>query len=284
MAIKRAVILAGGKGERLRPLTNDKPKTMVEIDGSPLMAYQLHWLQSCGVEEVVVACGYQHEVIQNYFGDGSKWQLKINYAIEKEPLGRGGALKNALAHFIGNPNPNKQKFQHELLAKIENELLSADRMPKNQIGQFLQAMKNSIAEPIIAMNGDMVTKLPLHELERFFFEHPALATLVTVPLKSPYGILDLKEGNVITGFREKPELPYWINAGIYILHPDIYDLLPDKGDHEELTFPDLAKGNLLRAFQSRHFWKTVDTVKDLSELSAELSSFPAEEKPLAVRH
>jgi len=68
-----AVILAGGRGERLRPFTEDRPKPMVEVLGVPILAYQLHWLQTQGVSEVVMACGYRHEVLIDYFGKGEKW-------------------------------------------------------------------------------------------------------------------------------------------------------------------------------------------------------------------
>jgi len=91
----QAIILAGGRGERLRPFTEDRPKPMVEILGIPILGYQLQWLQSQGIEDVIVSCGYRHDVIQNYFGNGEKWGVKIQYSVETEPLGSGGALKLA---------------------------------------------------------------------------------------------------------------------------------------------------------------------------------------------
>ncbi len=90
-----AIVLAGGKGERLRPFTEDRPKPMVEIMGIPMLSYQLQWLQGQGVTDVVISCGYRHEVIQTYFGDGERLGLRITYAVEQEPLGRGGALRFA---------------------------------------------------------------------------------------------------------------------------------------------------------------------------------------------
>ena len=96
MKITSAIILAGGKGERLRPYTDKLPKPMVEVLGQPLMEYQVRWLKHQGVTHIVFCCGYKHEPIQKYFGDGSKWGMKFDYAIEETPLGRGGAFKNAL--------------------------------------------------------------------------------------------------------------------------------------------------------------------------------------------
>jgi NDP-sugar pyrophosphorylase family protein len=85
----QAIILAGGRGERLRPLTEDRPKGMVDILGSPLLAYQLCWLRSYGIEHVVICCGYRHEIISAHFGDGWRLHMRPEYPIESEPLGRG---------------------------------------------------------------------------------------------------------------------------------------------------------------------------------------------------
>src|SRR5579859_647327 len=93
-----AIVLAGGKGERLRPFTEDRPKAMVEIMGIPIVSYQLQWLQAQGVTDLVIASGYRHEVIENYFGHGERIGLRITHVVEREPLGRGGALRAALGH------------------------------------------------------------------------------------------------------------------------------------------------------------------------------------------
>lgn len=88
-----AIVLAGGKGERLRPLTEDRPKSMVPLLGKPILEYQVEWVRDSGATDVIVACGYLHEAIEDYFRDGSRWGLRISYSVEKEPLGRGGGLK-----------------------------------------------------------------------------------------------------------------------------------------------------------------------------------------------
>lgn len=90
-----AIILAGGKGERLRPYTNDRPKVMVEVSGKPILLWQIEWLKSHGVTKFVITASYKYEVIQEYFGDGSKFGIEIEYSIENTPLGRGGGIKKA---------------------------------------------------------------------------------------------------------------------------------------------------------------------------------------------
>ena len=93
-----AVLIAGGKGERLRPLTAERPKPMVEVGGRPIMARQIDWLIGEGVDRFVVSCGAMHEVIQDYFGDGRSLGVQITYAIEDTPLGRGGGLRFGCGH------------------------------------------------------------------------------------------------------------------------------------------------------------------------------------------
>jgi len=87
---------------------------------------------------------------------------------------------------------------------------------------------------------------------------------------SPYGIVDVDDQDRITGFHEKPELPYWINAGVYVMDRGVRELLPDVGDHETTTFPELARQGKLGAYRSRAYWRGVDTIKDLSEVTKEL--------------
>lgn len=101
--IDTAIILAGGKGERLRPLTNDRPKVMVEVAGKPIIAWQIEWLKSHGITKFVLTLSYKHEVVEEYFGDGSKFGIEIDYSIEETPLGRGGAIKQAFkSHLVAD--------------------------------------------------------------------------------------------------------------------------------------------------------------------------------------
>lgn len=90
-----ALIIAGGEGQRLRPLTDDRPKAMVAVADKPILQYQVEWLRDNGVTDIVIACGYLHEAIQDYFGDGSHCGARMSYSVEDTPLGRGGALRLA---------------------------------------------------------------------------------------------------------------------------------------------------------------------------------------------
>jgi mannose-1-phosphate guanylyltransferase len=91
----KAIILAGGLGKRLRPLTDSKPKPLVEIVGKPILAMQLDWLKQNGVFEAILCIGFLKEKIIDYLGNGRRFGVKVGYVVEEEPLGTGGALLNA---------------------------------------------------------------------------------------------------------------------------------------------------------------------------------------------
>lgn len=231
--VKYAIILAGGKGERLRPYTNDRPKPMVEVGGKPILAYQLTQLKKAGIEEVVFACSYHHEALQKHVDHGEKYGIKALFSVEETPLGRGGGIKRAMS------------------------------------------MLSEGWEYVVITNGDNLWKLDVEGLIKKHQERVALATIVVVPLKSPYGIVEFNEEDEILGFKEKPILPHWVNAGIYVFSREIEPLLPDEGDHEIETFPKLPSERFL-VFKSTDYWRGVDTVKDLTEAEKEVMEIFAE--------
>ena len=222
-----AIILAGGKGERLRPYTNDRPKPLVEINGKPILAYQLEQLTKAGITEVIFACSYFHEALEKHVDSGSKYGIKAAFSVEETPLGRGGGIKKAMK-----------------------------MLPEGW-------------ENVLITNGDNLWKLDVSGLIKKHEERNAIATVVVVPLKSPYGIVEFNESDQILGFEEKPILPHWVNAGVYIFSREIEELLPDSGDHETETFPKLPKTRFL-VFKSEDYWRGVDTVKDLIEAEKEV--------------
>ncbi|HEX6512490.1 MAG TPA: nucleotidyltransferase family protein [Chloroflexota bacterium] len=225
----RGIILAGGRGERLMPLTADRPKCLVEVAGRPLIAHQLRWLHGQGVRQVVISCGYRWQAIQEVVGGGPDFGLEVSYAVEDEPLGRGGGLRKALRQMPASP------------------------------------------EPVVACNGDLITNLPLKPMLRRHRRAQALATLLLVPFVSQHGVVDLDGSGRVTGFREKPSLPYWLSGGVYILSPDIARRLPAKGDHELTTWRRLAAEGRLHGHPYRGFWQPVDSAKDVAEASRRLA-------------
>jgi NDP-sugar pyrophosphorylase family protein len=224
-----ALIIAGGEGERLRPLTDDRPKNMVPVAGRPIVERQLEWLRENGVSDAVFLCGYRADVLQAHVDDGSSFGVRVRYSVETEPLGRGGALKQGFA----------------LVPEAEGT--------------------------IIACNGDILTDQALAGIIAAHAARGASATVMLTPLKSPYGVADIEDDGRITSFREKPVLPYWINAGIYVLSRSFFASLPEVGDHEIETFPALAAEGKLFGYKSEAYWRPVDSIKDVSEAERELA-------------
>ena len=101
-----------------------------------------------------------------------------------------------------------------------------------------QALKEK--GPVFAMNGDELLDVDLALLMKRHREREPAATLTLVPLRSQFGVVDLDDDDVVTGFREAPQLPYWVNAGLYVLGEEAIEQLPERGDHETTTFPLLA--------------------------------------------
>ncbi len=117
--VKTAIILAGGKGERLRPLTNDRPKVMVELAGKPILLWQMEWLKSHGITNFVLTVSYKYEVIQDYIGDGSKFGVKVDYSIEDSPLGRGGAIKKGFQSNLAKDEQDLMITNGDIITKMD---------------------------------------------------------------------------------------------------------------------------------------------------------------------
>ncbi|HVA22884.1 MAG TPA: NDP-sugar synthase, partial [Chloroflexota bacterium] len=154
---------------------------------------------------------------------------------EETPLGRGGGLRKALGVLKGFPLPPRRE-----------------------------------REPVVACNGDVLTALPLRSMVRQHRRSDAMATLLLAPYVSQHGLVDVEQDGRISGFREKPGLPYWLSGGVYILSPEIEQHLPRKGDHETTTWPRLAREGRLRGYRYRGFWQPVDSAKDVSEAERRL--------------
>ena len=226
-----AAILAGGYGKRLRPLTIERPKPLLEVAGKPILLHLIEWLKYYGISDIVLLVGYLKEKIIEAVGSGSKYGVTIVYSVEDEPLGTGGALRNAAG----------------ILAKTEKFLL---------------------------VNGDILTNLdPRPLLDKVNDE--IYVAIATVPLRSPYGILEITEDGMVRRFREKPILEdHWINAGVYAMTPKVIEYLPARGDLEKATLPRLASESRVAAVRydiRRVYWRSIDSVKDLEEASAEIA-------------
>jgi len=221
MSMTVVLILCGGYGKRLRPLTDKTPKPMLKIGNKPILQYHIEAFKSAGIAKFILCTGYKHEIIENYFGDGSKFNVSIKYSREQTPLGTSGAIK--------------------LAAKNLNE-------------------------QIVVVNGDVLYDLNPAEIINFHKsvkqkKPDLLATVFLVRMRSPYGIVKM-EGDMITEFQEKPLLNEWLNAGIYVLEPELISTLPENGAIESLVFPKLAEQRKIAGYKYEGKWRDIGTIKD----------------------
>jgi len=220
----KAVILAGGYGKRLMPLTSSIPKPLLQVGGKPIIDWQISWLRRSGISSFIVTCGYlKDKIISHLEALHRKSDIEIEYAVEKTPLGTGGGLRNA------------RKYVQE--------------------------------EEFIAVNGDVITNINLKLLKL----GRATTTMALTPLKSTFGIVKTSNGTV-RSFEEKPYIHgYWINAGAYLMGPDIFEYLPSKGNIEQTAFAVLAERGLLRSFKYKNvYWHSIDSIKDIEETDRDL--------------
>ena len=224
-----ALLLAGGKAERLGEAAQGLPKPLVPVAGLPLAAYGVARLVESGVTRVIVACRAGDE---EWFLDAlSGLGAQIDAVGEDEPLGRGGGLR-------------------------------------------LAATRRQEAGPVLALNGDELLDVDFARLMEEHARSGAAATIVVTQVRSPFGVVDLQADDAIAGFREAPLLDDWVNSGVYALSEEAVARLPERGDHELSTFPELAQEGKLRGYRHDGVWLTVNTPKDLRRAEEFMAAHP----------
>jgi len=228
------ILLVGGFGTRLKPLTDESPKPMLPVAGLPVTEHQILAAKKAGIHTLVLATSYLAEVFTPYFGDGAKWGMKILYAVEKEPLGTGGAIRNA-AELLGRDEP---------VVVFNGDVLS----------------RHSIADQIkfhIDNKADVTLHLIDVEDARAFGCVPTDADgRVTAFLE--------KMDNPVT---------HSINAGCYVFSPEVIDQIPlgKVVSVERETFPALvASGRSVFGYKEQSYWLDVGTPAALFKGSRDL--------------
>ena len=150
----KTVILAGGLGKRLRPLTSDRPKPMIQINNTPIIELQVNWLKKHGITDIIILVGHLKEKIKHHLADGKKFGVNIRYIEENVPLGTGGALKNAKDQIIQNGNTESGFFviNGDILTNLDPFKMS----DKGSMTLALVPLKSTFG--IVETNGDLVSK------------------------------------------------------------------------------------------------------------------------------
>jgi NDP-sugar pyrophosphorylase family protein len=231
--VTQAIVLAGGKGSRLRPHTDTRPKTLIEIPGTgrTILEHQLDWLAEDGVTDVVISCGYLSEVLEKWINE-TELSVRVTMAVEETELGRGGGLKFAAREL---PRPDEHWYA------LNSDIWT--RFPLRDMAA-LHASTGALATLALAR-----PRIPWGVIE-----------------------LD-SDRNLITDFVESPPTPWPVNAGVYVFAPEFTPLLPDLGDHERTTFPGLAHERKLAGYLIPEgiYWRAIDTAKDLETAARELA-------------
>jgi len=221
------VIMAGGEGRRLRPLTDARPKPMVMVAGRPILERIVLHLVGCGIRRIFIAVNYLADMIVGHFGDGTRFGCTIEYLREDRALGSGGALS---------------------------------------------LLPRGLAEPLIVMNGDLVTQFDVGRLLAFHAIEKCDATLAARhwQVEVPFGVVEA-DGGRLTALAEKPAAHFLVNAGIYVLNPALLDLVP-AGEFFPITtlFERLAAdGRPVGVYRIEEDWIDVGRREDLARARGE---------------
>ena len=217
------VLMAGGRGSRLHPLTENCPKPMLNIGGRPLLETILLKLIEFGARSFNFSVNYMAEVIENHFGDGSAWGVEIRYLRESEPLGTAGSLS--------------------LLSEVPEK-------------------------PLLVMNGDLLANVNFAELIQFHTHHLAKATMAIrdYHFEVPYGVVKLKDFYIME-IAEKPVQRFFVNAGVYVLEPEVLSYIPRNSYFDmPMLFQEIMRKNAqVAAFPLREYCLDVGRPSDLEK-------------------
>jgi len=225
----RAVVMAGGFGKRLHPLTEDTPKPMLPLGDRPVMEHIIEQLKDAGISNVNVTTHYLPEKIHAHFGNGSNFGVSIDYVEEHSPLGTAGSL----------------------------------------------SLIESGSEPILVINGDILTKVDFRSMIAFHREHKADLTvgIRQYDLQVPYGVLDCDD-MVVTAIHEKPTIKLFVNAGIYLLEPHAHACIPNdkRFDMTDLIEQLIADAKRVVSFPIIEYWMDIGKISDYEKAQADMAS------------
>ncbi|MFQ5618952.1 MAG: nucleotidyltransferase family protein [Rhodospirillales bacterium] len=221
------VLMAGGMGTRLRPLTESAPKPLLTVGDKPLLETILESFVEQNFRRFYMAVHYRADMIRDHFGDGGKWDVEIRYVEEDTRLGTAGALR-----------------------------LIPER-PQS---------------PMIIMNGDLLTRVNFEHLLDYHRQHASKATMCVraYDFRVPFGVVQIEDSR-ITGIDEKPLHSFFVNAGIYVLEPEVIDRIPEGQLYDMTTlFEGIIKSEDTTAvFPIHEYWLDVGRMDDLDQANKE---------------
>jgi dTDP-glucose pyrophosphorylase len=223
----RVVLMAGGMGNRLRPLTNDRPKPLIEVGNKPILETILENFIEYGFRHFYISVNYKADMVEDHFQDGSRWGVDIRYIHEDKAMGTAGPIG---------------------------------------------LLPEKVEQPLLVMNGDLLTKVNFHQLLDFHREHKSQATMCVreYDFQVPYGVVRLDKHRLLQ-IEEKPVQRFFVNAGIYVLEPKTLKHIPQDTyfDMTDLFDKIITQGLETAAFPIREYWIDIGRIDDLERAKGE---------------
>ncbi|MEA1893583.1 MAG: nucleotidyltransferase family protein [Campylobacterota bacterium] len=222
----RVVLMAGGLGTRLRPLTDNIPKPLLEVGDKPILETIINGFAKYGFTHIILSVSYKAEMIESYFGDGSNFGVTIEYIHEEKRMGTAGALS---------------------------------------------LMKEKLSEPFFVMNGDLLTNINFEHMMEYHLSNKSTATMGVreYDFQVPYGVVNV-EGHDILSIDEKPVHNFFVSGGVYVLSPEVLDIIPDAYYDMPTLFEKLIEDQKKSiSFPIREYWLDIGQMSDFHRANAE---------------
>lgn len=223
----KVVLMVGGLGTRLRPLTDNIPKPMLHVGGKPILETIIDKFSNYGFVDIILCVNYKSDIIKEYFGDGSKFGVNIKYIFENKRMGTAGALS---------------------------------------------LLKSKPNEAFFVMNGDLLTNVNFEHLLDYHLDNHSAATMCVreYDFKVPFGVVKL-ENEKIKSIEEKPTHKFFVNAGIYMISPEVIDYIP-KNEFYDMPglFEKIIKLNKnVISFPIREYWLDIGRIEEFEKANNE---------------
>ncbi|AVX43090.1 nucleotidyltransferase family protein [Campylobacter concisus] len=223
----RVILMVGGLGTRLRPLTQDMPKPMLKVGNKPILQTIVDKFAEYGFVNITMCVNFNASIIRDYFGDGKEFGVNIDYVLEQKRMGTAGALS---------------------------------------------LLKERPSEPFFVMNGDLLTNVNFEHIFNYHTLHKATATMCVreYDYEVPYGVVKMND-NKITAIAEKPVQKFFVSAGIYMLSPEILDLIPQDEFYDmPVLFEKLIKlSKNVISFPIREYWLDIGRMEEYQRANEE---------------
>ena len=223
----RVILMVGGLGTRLRPLTQDTPKPMLKVGNKPILQTIVERFVEYGFVNITMCVNFNAGIIRDYFGDGKEFGVNIDYVLEQKRMGTAGALS---------------------------------------------LLKERPSEPFFVMNGDLLTNVNFEHIFNYHMLHKATATMCVreYDYEVPYGVVKMND-NKITAIAEKPVQKFFVSAGIYMLSPEILDLIPQDEFYDMPTLFEkaIAQDKNVISFPIHEYWIDIGRLEEYQKANEE---------------